>query len=98
MAVGLLEVYGLATALAAVDSICKAANVRIIAIDKNKPNGAALDVPLLIMIKFAGSVSDVEAGLEAGKKTAETVSGYLVGRVLPSPDEGLDPFLKLNCL
>ena len=36
-AVGILEVFGLATAFVAADAGCKAANVRLEVFDKNKP-------------------------------------------------------------
>ena len=37
-AVGMLEVFGLATAFAAADAGCKAGNVRLETFDKNKPS------------------------------------------------------------
>ena len=39
-AVGILEVFGLATAFVAADAGCKAANVRLEVFDKNKPANA----------------------------------------------------------
>ena len=46
-AVGMLEVFGLATAFAAADAGCKAGNVRLETFDKNKPaNADELPVPL----------------------------------------------------
>ena len=39
-AVGMLEVFGLATAYAAADAGCKAGNVRLETFDKNKPANA----------------------------------------------------------
>ena len=49
-AVGILEVFGLATAFVAADAGCKAANVRLEVFDKNKPaNADSLPVPLLVM-------------------------------------------------
>ena len=57
-AVGILEVFGLATAFVAGDAGCKAANVRLEVFDKNKPaNADSLPVPLLVCIKFRGSVN-----------------------------------------
>ena len=54
-AVGILEVFGLATAFVAADAGCKAANVRLEVFDKNKPaNADSLPVPLLVCIKFRG--------------------------------------------
>lgn len=98
-AVGLLEVYGLAAALYAADAACKAANVTIEAIDKNKPaNADKLPVPLLIMLKFRGSVSDVRAAVEAGKAAANEISGCLAESIIASPDEDLEKMLKINCL
>ena len=40
-AVGILEVFGLATAFVAADAGCKAANVRLEVFDKNKPANAS---------------------------------------------------------
>ena len=46
-AVGMLEVFGLATAFAAADAGCKAGNVWLENFDKNKPGNAdELPVPL----------------------------------------------------
>ena len=54
-AVGILEVFGLATAFVAGDAGCKAANVRLEVFDKNKPaNADSLPVPLLVCVKFRG--------------------------------------------
>ena len=59
-AVGILEVFGLTTAFVAADAGCKAANVHLEVFDKNKPaNADSLPVPLLVCIKYRGSVSDV---------------------------------------
>ena len=70
-AVGILEVFGLTTAFVAGDAGCKAANVRLEVFDKNKPaNADSLPVPLLVCIKFRGSVTDVTAAVEAGMEVA----------------------------
>ena len=70
-AVGLLEVYGLVCAFLAADAGCKAADVRLEIFDKNKPaNAESLPVPLLVTVKFRGSVAAVEAAMEAGELTA----------------------------
>ena len=64
-AVGILEVFGLTTAFVAADAGCKAANVHLEVFDKNKPaNADSLPVPLLVCIKYRGSVSDVTAAVE----------------------------------
>lgn len=98
-AVGLIEIYGLATALYAIDAACKAADVTVEYVDKNKPaNADSLAVPLLVMVKMRGSVADVTAGIEAAKKACDEIAGYVVARVIASPDEGLEEMLSINCL
>ena len=87
-AVGFLEVYGLVCAFMAADAGCKAANVTLEPFDKNKPaNADSLPVPLLVTIKFRGSVADVTAAVEAGKKVAETVSGVVTSHIIPRPTQ-----------
>ena len=71
-AVGLLEVFGLVCAFMAADAGCKAADVRLEVFDKNKPaNADSLPVPLLVTVKFRGSVAAVEAAMEAGEAVAK---------------------------
>ena len=71
-ATGIIEVYGLAAAFVALDAGCKAANVTVEHLDKNKPGNAdALPVPLIVAIKFRGSVADVKAAVEAAAHAAE---------------------------
>ena len=73
-AVGIIEVFGLATAFAAADAGCKAANVTIENFDKNKPaNADALPVPL---IELAGVVATHEiASPEADTEKMLRLSG-----------------------
>ena len=87
-AVGILEVYGLVCAFMAADAGCKAANVTLEPFDKNKPaNADALPVPLLVTIKFRGSVEDVTAAVEAGRAMAERVSGVVQSHIIPRPTQ-----------
>ncbi len=87
-AVGFLEVYGLVCAFMAADAGCKAANVTLEPFDKNKPaNADSLPVPLLVTIKFRGTVDDVTASVEAGRQVAESVSGVVTSHVIPRPTE-----------
>ena len=90
-AVGILEVFGLATAFVAGDAGCKAANVRLEVFDKNKPaNADSLPVPLLVCIKFRGSVTDVTAAVEAGMEVANRMTGVVQHYVIPNPEEGTE--------
>jgi microcompartment protein CcmL/EutN len=99
-AVGILEVYGLTCAFVAADAGCKAANVTLEVIDKNKPGKAdELKVPLLVTVKFRGNVSEVEAAMEAGIKTAEELSGVVQHHIIPNPDDpGVEKMLKISAL
>ena len=98
-AVGILEVFGLATAFVAADAGCKAANVHLEVFDKNKPaNADSLPVPLLVCIKYRGSVSDVTAAVEAGMKVAESMTGVEQQNIIPNPDKGTQKMLKISDL
>ena len=96
-AVGIIEVYGLATAFAAADAGCKAANVTIENFDKNKPaNADALPVPLIVMIKFRGTVSDVRAAVDAAKRRAEELAGLVATDEKPRPEDHTEKMLRLS--
>lgn len=96
-ATGIVEVYGLVAAFVACDAGCKAANVTVETFDKNKPgNPDGLDVPLIVAIKFRGTVTDVEAAVEAAKLAAEQVSGVVTSHILTSTEPDTEPMLKLN--
>ena len=98
-AVGILEVFGLTTAFVAADAGCKAANVRLDVFDKNKPaNADSLPVPLLVTIKYRGSVADVTAAMEAGSETAERMTGVVQHHIIPNPEPGTEEMLKISAL
>ena len=95
-AVGILEVFGLVCAFMAADAVCKAGNVRLEPFDKNKPaNADSLPVPLLVTIKFRGSISDVEAAMEAGERMAKSLTGVVQKHIIPRPTEDTEKMLKL---
>ena len=51
MALGMIEVYGFATSIVVADAAAKAGNVKIVAIENNKPAPAVVDtvaVPLVM--------------------------------------------------
>ena len=96
-ATGIVEVYGLVAAFVACDAGCKAANVTVEHFDKNKPgNPDGLDVPLIVAIKFRGTVTNVEAAIEAAKIAAEKVSGVVTTHILTRTEPDTEPMLKLN--
>ena len=96
-AVGILEVFGLTTAFLAADAGCKAGDVTLENFDKNKPaNADALPVPLLVTIKFRGTVADVEAAMEAAKQVAADGAGIVQSYIIPRPTPDCCKMLKLN--
>ena len=96
-ATGILEVFGLVAAFVACDAGCKAADVTVENFDKNKPGNAdALEVPLIVAIKFRGSVDAVEAAMDAAKKAAENVTGVVASHIITRTEEDTEPMLKLN--
>ncbi|KOA18594.1 BMC domain protein [Clostridium homopropionicum DSM 5847] len=70
-ALGLLEVQGYSVALAVMDKACKSAEIEIKSIDCNNPKaGDKANIPLVVQVKFVGSVSDVKIALEIAKEAA----------------------------
>ena len=96
-ACGIIEVFGLVTAFEAADAGCKAANVTLETFDRNKPaNADALPVPLIICVKFRGSVEDVTAAVDAAQEVAERSTGMITRYIIAGPDEGTQMMFGLN--
>lgn len=98
-AVGMIEVFGLTAAFVAADAGCKAANVTIETFDRNKPaNADSLPIPLIIMVKFRGSVADVRAAIEAAETAVKDVSDIISKHVIARPEDSTEKMLKLSGL
>ena len=96
-AVGFIEVYGLVAGFVACDAGCKAADVTVETFDKNKPgNPDGLDVPLIVCVKFRGSVDAVKAAIEAAAVAAESVSGVISTHIIANVEQDTEKMLKLN--
>jgi microcompartment protein CcmL/EutN len=96
-AVGIVEVYGLVAAFAACDAGCKAADVTVEKFDKNKPaNADKLPVPLLVAVKFRGTVDNVTAAVDAALEAAKRVSGIVTHHIIPNVEEDTEKMLKLS--
>ncbi|MEY8332046.1 BMC domain-containing protein [Lachnospiraceae bacterium 47-T17] len=96
-ACGIIEVFGLVTAFEAADAGCKAANVTLEPFDRNKPaNADALPVPLIICVKFRGTVMDVTAAVDAAQEVAERTTGMVSRYIISGPDEGTQMMFGLN--
>ena len=86
-AVALLEVQANVAAIAGLDAMVKAANVRLIHVER-RPGGR------LVTVVVEGSVSDVTAALEAGKVAAGEVGTVKCAEVIARPHEEVMKFLK----
>lgn len=98
-AVGLIEVFGLVAAFAAGDAACKAANVTIEAFDRNKPaNADSLPIPLIVIVKFRGTVEDVKIAIEAAEEAANQLTGVILKHVIANPEKDTEKMLALSGL
>ena len=98
-AAGLLEVYGCCAAFVAADAACKAGNVHIDALDKNKPaNAEKLPVPLVMIVKMRGSVADVEAAMEAAEEAASSLTGVVSKYIIASPTQDTEKLLRISAI
>ncbi|MCM1064777.1 MAG: BMC domain-containing protein, partial [Eubacterium sp.] len=53
-------------------------------------------VPLLVTVKFRGSVADVEAAMAAGEAMAKSLTGIVQRHIIARPTEDTEKMLKLN--
>ena len=99
MALGMMEVFGFATAIVCADAMAKAADVKGVAIDKNKPAaGDAAKVPLVMAIKVEGSAAAVEAAVMAGKREADARDLYICHKIIARQSEDIEWFAHLSAL
>ena len=85
-AIALLEVQALTAAIAGLDAMLKAADVRLIHVEKRLGGR-------LVTIVIDGTVSAVTAAAEAGAQEADKVGSVKLCEVIPSLHEELIPFL-----
>ena len=55
-------------------------------------------MPLLVTVKFRGSVAAVEAAMEAGEAVAKTVTGVVQKHIIPRPTGDTEKMLKISAL
>ena len=87
-ALGMIEVYGYTTSIVIADLVAKTADVKVVAIDKNKPaNADKVEVPLVMVVKFMGNAGAVQSALDAGGAEAKRRGLYITSEIIA----GLDP-------
>lgn len=90
-ALGMIEVYSFTTAVCVADIAAKAADVKIIAFDRNRPLSPDVPAPLVMAVKMEGEVAAVEAAVDAGVKYAKSENKYIVSHVIARPDDQTEP-------
>ena len=96
-ALGMIEVYGYTTSIVIADMVAKTADVKVVAIDKNKPaNADKCEVPLVMVVKFMGNAGAVQSALDAGVAEAKRRNLYITSKVIAGLDDQVDWFATLT--
>lgn len=83
LAIGIIEVIGLSSAIEVADICLKSANVTLIGYELSKGNG-------MVVIKIEGDVCAVTAAIQASSKVGKIYSK----KVIPRPDDGIKCLIK----
>ncbi len=96
-ALGMIEVYGYTTSIVVADTVAKTADVKVVAIDKNKPaNAETCAVPLVMVVKFMGNAGAVQSAHDAGVAEAEKRGLYITSKVISGLDDQVQWFADLT--
>jgi microcompartment protein CcmL/EutN len=96
-ALGMIEVYGYTTSIVVADLVAKTADVKVVAIDKNKPaNAEACAVPLVMVVKFQGNAGAVQSALDAGVEEAKRRGLYITSKMIAGLDDQVQWFADLT--
>ena len=96
-ALGMIEVYGYTTSIVVADTVAKTADVKVVAIDKNKPaNAESCAVPLVMVVKFMGNAGAVQSAHDAGVAEAEKRGLYITSKVIAGLDDQVQWFADLT--
>ena len=88
-ALGMVETRGLVAAIEAADAMVKAANVKLIHVEKRLGGR-------LVTVVVEGSVSAVTAALEAGRAAASAVGSVKCAEVIARPHPDILKFVKTD--
>lgn len=94
---GMIEVYGYTTSIVVADAVAKSADVKVVAIDRNKPaNAEKCEVPLVMVVKFEGTAGAVQAAHDAGVAEAQRRGLYISSKVIAGLDPTVEWFAHLS--
>ena len=94
-ALGMIEVYGFSHAVAVADLCAKAADIKVIAFDRNRPFAPGFPVPLIMAVKIEGEVAAVRAAIDAAKEYSQSKGKYIVSHVIARPDDSVEKMAYL---
>lgn len=89
-ALGMIEVFSFTTAVYVADIAAKAADVKVIAFDRNRPKAADAPAPLVMIVKIEGNVSAVRSAVEAGSEYAKQQGKFIVSHIIANPAETVE--------
>lgn len=89
MAVGVFELDNLVACFVALDAASKAANVKIQGVERNRLKSGAC-------VKMRGSVSDVNAAMDAALETAKHFGKIVNHTVIASPTSDTETALQMT--
>ena len=96
-ALGMIEVYGFTTSIVVADIVAKTADVKVVAIDRNKPaNADKCEVPLVMVVKFMGDPSAVVAAHDRGVDEAKQRGLYITSKIIAGLDPSVEWFANLT--
>lgn len=96
-ALGMIEVYGFTTSVIVADTVAKAADVEVVAIDRNKPaNADQCEVPLVMVVKFEGDPAAVQAAHDAGVAVAKERGLYITSKINAGLSSEVEWFAHLS--
>ena len=94
-ALGMVEVYSFTTAVCVADIAAKAADVKIIAFDRNRPLSPDVPAPLIMIVKMEGNVSAVRAAVDAAVTYAKEEGKYVTSHVIANPGTDVEKMAYL---
>ena len=83
MAIGIFELDSECACFVALDAAAKAANVKIQSVERNRLGAGAC-------VKMRGSISDVNAAMDAALAVAAPIAKIVAHTVIASPDAGTE--------
>ena len=89
MAIGVFELDSECACFVALDAAAKAADVKIQAVERNRLSAGAC-------VKMRGTVSNVNAAMEAALRTAEPLSKIVSHTIIAAPSEETETAIRMT--